>query len=117
MINQEFPPLSDEEKVYRAIARKKGWIDPETNDVTYAAFELRLSRDPPELKLSVLISPEKPSNFTTYGFIEIQVKDIRALGLDVIRDSKTHLSIIGIQQDLKTATDTARKLAKKAKVV
>jgi hypothetical protein len=116
VINQEFPPLSDEVKVYRAIIRSKGWIDPDTNDVTHAAFMLRLNRVPPELEISVLISPGKPPNLKTYGFIEIQVKDIRALGLDVIQDSSTHLSIIGIQPDLQIATDTARKLAKKAKL-
>jgi len=117
VLNQEFPPLSDEVRVYRAIIRRNGWIDPETNDVTYAAFLLRLNKDPQELTISVLKSPKKPHMLTTYGFIEIQVKDIRALGLDVVQDSQTHLSIIGIQPDPQIALDTARKLARKAKVV
>jgi hypothetical protein len=115
--NKKFPPLSDEVKVYRAIIRSKGWIDPDTNDVTHVAFMLRLNRVPQELEISVLISPEKPPNLKTFGFIEIQVKDIRALGLDVIQDSDNHLSIIGIPPDLQIATDTARKLAKKSKVI
>lgn len=118
MINQKFPPLSDEVKVYRAISQN-GWVSPETNNVKYNAFMLRLDREPQETKISVLISPEKPPklNLTIRGFIEIQVKDIRALGLDVVQDSRYHFSIIGIQLDLQTAIDTARKLARKAKVV
>ena len=125
MVKQKFPSLSDEVKIYRAIIRRNGWIDPATKDIHHKAFLLRLDRltpdgkPNPEKKLSAAISPKKARELfrgTTYGVIEIKVKDVRSLGLDVIQDTIDHLSITEIPCDEQSAKDFAIALAEKAKL-
>lgn len=120
MVKQEFPSLPDELKIYRAIVRQKGWFDPYTKAIDAKAFKLRFSRQPPETSLSAAFTPEQACNAyggDTYGVIEIRVKDIRDLGLDVIQTSKTHISIIKIPCNERDAIDFAILLAEKAKLL
>lgn len=115
MVNQDFPLLPDELTIYRAILRKS-WIDPDTQEVDSGAFMLRLGIDEGLSTAFDAIAARKPFN-KSFGVIEIQVKDIRDLGLDVIQDEPDHISIIGIPFDKQSINDYAGKLADKAKVV
>ncbi len=121
MVKQIFSPLSNEVKIYRAILRPKGWFDPDTGLIDAKAFKLRLERNPPEMKISAALSPEKAVSLIpsgkTYGVIEIQIKDIRSLGLNVVQDKPNHISITGIPCDEQSAQDYAVKLADVARLV
>ena len=118
MVKQKFPLyLTDEAKIYRAVLRKD-WIDPYTNTVDAKAFMLRFKRNPPETTISTAPSRSEAINVIrsgkTFGVIEIKVKDIRELGLNVVQDSQTHISIIGIPCDEQNVKDYAIKLAAKS---
>jgi len=121
VVNQDFPLLPDELKIYRAIVRETGWVDPYTKEIDAKAFKLRLKREPkPETSISAAFTPTKACNAykgKTFGVIEIQVRDIRALGLDVVQTSKDHIAIEKIPLNEKDATDFAIRLAEKARLL
>lgn len=92
MVKQEFPPLPDELKIYRAIL-KRTWIDPDTQEVDANAFILRPKDKETGLSTAFdAIAARKPFN-KSFGVVEIQVKDIRDLGLDAIQDEPDHIGI------------------------
>jgi len=121
VVNQKFPPLSDELTIYRAIVRETGWVDPYTKKIEAKAFKLRLKREPkPEETISAAFSPVEACNAykgKTFGVIAIQVKDIRALGLDAVQTSINHIAIEKIPLNEKDATNFAILLAEKARLL
>lgn len=80
--------------VFRALL-KRGWVDPETGNISAGAFLLR----PSEEGLSVDIdSPAKcvaPLN-KTFGVASLHVGRVRDLGLDVVPDIGTHANLTGL---------------------
>jgi hypothetical protein len=121
VVKQEFPPLPDDLKIYRAIVRKTGWFDPYTKKIDAKAFKLRLNREPdPETNISMAFTPVEACNAykgKTFGVIEIKVRDIRALGLDAVQTSKSHIAIMNIPINEKDAIDFAIRLAEKARLL
>lgn len=111
--------LTDDTFLYRAITKKQ-WIDRD-GEINEKAFTLRFlkSKQRWEKGLSCDLVPEKCYQYLNkcFGIIQLSVKDIKELGLDVDNDHHTHVNIINLpdpdlqEQEL---NDIAVKLAKKA---
>jgi len=108
--------------VYRAISRRKGWIDWEARRVQPAAF---ISRPPPtdEDGLSVDIQSPRSCHETLnkcHGVVSLHVGRVRDLGLDIVVDDSPHANITGLprQEDDRTeAEHLASLLARQARIV
>lgn len=112
--------LTDNILLYRAIT-KKTWIDPDTKNIDAQAFILRFLQKEKTFEegLSCDLIPENCYQYLNkcFGIIELSVKDIRDLGLNVDNDHDTHVNIINLSDpDLQKqeSKDIAVKLAKKA---
>lgn len=84
-------PLSPSSIVYRALSSAK-CIDKKTSEILPEAF---LRRQSDRSGLSVATSPERSVRDLAkwYGIVSLEVRRIRALGLDVVLDSPDHGNI------------------------
>lgn len=119
------PFLYDSDIVYRLAGRRSD-IDPDSNTFLPIVFQLR-DRDR-NTGLSVFIAKNCPFEYAKvgagemkcYGVAELNVGEIRALGLEVQPDRQIHANIIGLpykDDDLEKATTLAYKLAEIAVVL
>jgi hypothetical protein len=113
--------LTDDTFLYRAITKKQ-WIDSD-REINEKAFTLRFlqSKKRWEKGLSSDLDPEKCYQYLNkcFGIIQLLVKDIRQLGLDVDNDHETHVNIINLpdpDSQEQESKDIAVKLAEKAKL-
>ena len=110
------------EIVYRAMSRRKGWIDREAYRVLPAAF---IRRPPPadESGLSVDIRSPRSCHETLnkcHGVVSLHVGRVRHLRLDVVVDASPHADITGLprqEDDPTEAEHLASLLARQARVV
>jgi hypothetical protein len=97
-----FTPLPDDAIIYRGLRNK--WVNTDEDDVKLDQEAFRLRKD--EKAISVNISASSAKDLAIlrkwHNVASLCVKDIRALGLDVIQDSTTHAGITDLygQTDL-----------------
>ncbi len=117
----EFDPLPCSSIVYRALLRKR-WIDLDTGRIKADAYFLRDSEQGLSVNIAETCSPEqcaKPFK-NCFGVASLHVGRVRDLGLDVVRDSRTHANIIGLPHstdNLAEAERLAGLLAKQSRIV
>ena len=117
----EFEPLPCSSIVYRALLRKR-WIDQDTGKVKADAYFLRHSEQGLSVNIAETCSPEQCANLfkNCFGVASLHVGRVRDLGLDVVRDSRTHANITGLPHstdDLAEAERLAGLLAKQSCIV
>ncbi len=92
------------ERVYIAV-RSKRFRSEDTDQIKPDAFYLRKKNDIVELGVSVIVSAHCPTMEeaksltglqSIYGVDSIVVSEIEALGLQVLQDSATHASVVGM---------------------
>lgn len=98
------PVRYQSERVYIAV-RSKRFKSEDTDKIKPDAFYLRKKNDGVELGISVIVANtcptmEEAKSLTglqsIYGVDSIIVSEIEALGLQVLQDSATHASIVGM---------------------
>lgn len=111
--------LTDDKFLYRAITTKQ-WIERD-GEINEKAFILRFlkkqQRRENGLSCDLISENCYQSLNKCFGIIQLSVKDIKELGLDVDNDHDTHVNIINLPNpDLQEqeSIDIAVKLAKKA---
>lgn len=113
----EFEELLDNIVVYRAL--RKGWINGDRLIVKSDAYYLRQRIK--EQGISVNFSIEQSlSALNCEGVASLNVGEIRELGLNVVRDSLSHGSIIGLpyrEDNRPQADELAILLARKSQIV
>jgi hypothetical protein len=118
---RQFEPLPDNATVYRALLRKQ-WIDEDTGRVKSDAFFLRVNERGLSVNLANACSPRQCAELfrKCYGIASLEVKGIRAIGLDVEQDSVNHANVVGLpyrEDDLVKAERLAGLLARQSQIV
>ncbi|MEY3869078.1 MAG: hypothetical protein ACRCT1_10010 [Microcoleaceae cyanobacterium] len=110
--------LSDNTLVYRAL--RKGWIDQDNGLIKADAFYLRKRINEEGISVNFSLAQSLTVLKNSEGVASISVGNIRELGLDVVRDSSTHASIIGLpyrEDNRARADELALLLARKSQIV
>jgi len=114
----EFEPLADNILVYRSL--RKGWIDKDRLIVKIDAYYLRQRINERGISVNFSIEQSLAAIRNCEGVAGIYVGRIRELNLDVVRDSSSHASIIGLpyrENDPATADELALLLARQSQIV
>jgi hypothetical protein len=90
----EFEILPDNIVVYRAL--RKGWIDRDRSIVKSDAYYLRKRINEQSISVNFSIEQSLSALRNCEGVASLNVGEIRELGLNVVRDSSSHGSIIGL---------------------
>jgi hypothetical protein len=114
----EFEPLADNILVYRAL--RKRWIDQDRLIVKIDAYYLRQRISERGISVNFSIEQSLAAIRNCEGVAGIYVGAIRELNLDVLRDSSSHASIIGLpyrENDAANADELALLLARQSQIV
>jgi hypothetical protein len=117
----QFEPLSEDAIVYRSLLRKQ-WIDEDTGRVKADAYFLRVNEPGLSVNSASECTPQQCANLfrKCYGVANLEVKDVREIGLEIEQDSKNHANVVGLpyrEDDLAKAERLAGLLAKKSHLV
>jgi len=116
-----FPPLGDDEIVYRVVT-KNSWFDQDTNELLPIAFKLRTGEHGISVSYNCTVREAHTSLNSTVGVARLVVGTIRGIDqrLDVVPDEPKHAEIQGVpheEEDEELATYFADLLASISKVV
>jgi hypothetical protein len=114
----ELEQLPDPAIVYRAL--RKGWIDKDRSIVKADAYYLRKRINEQGISVNFSIEQSLSAIRNCEGVASITAGDIRSLGLDLVRDSSSHASIIGLpyrEDDRPKADELALLLARRSIIV
>jgi hypothetical protein len=114
----ELENLPDSAIVYRAL--RKGWIDKDRSIVKADAYYLRKRINEQGISVNFSIEQSLSAIRNSEGVASITVGEIRSIGLDLVRDSSSHASIIGLpyrEDDRPKADELALLLAKRSIIV
>ncbi len=114
----EFEPLADNILVYRAL--RKRWIDQDRLIVKIDAYYLRQRINERGISVNFSIEQSLAAIRNCEGVAGLYVGGIRELNLDVLRDSSSHASIIGLpyrENDAANADELALLLARQSQIV
>jgi hypothetical protein len=114
----EFEELSDNAVVYRAL--RKGWIDRDRSIVKSDAYYLRQRINEQGISVNFSIEQSLKALKNCEGVASLNVGKIRELGLNVVRDSLSHGSIIGLpyrEDNRSTADELALLLSRLSRIV
>ncbi|PHX55120.1 hypothetical protein CP500_012480 [Tychonema bourrellyi FEM_GT703] len=90
----EFENLPDHTLVYRGL--RKGWIDRDRSIVKLDAYYLRQRIKEEGISVNFSIEQSLSALKNCAGVASLNVGEIRELGLNVVRDSSSHGSIMGL---------------------
>lgn len=90
----EFENLPDHILVYRGL--RKGWIDRDRSIVKSDAYYLRQRINEEGISVNFSIEQSLSALKNCAGVASLNVGEIRELGLNVVRDSSSHGSIMGL---------------------
>lgn len=114
----EFETLPDRTLVYRAL--RKGWIDRDRSIVKSDAYYLRKNINEQGISVNFSIEQSLSALRNCEGIASLNVGGIRELGLNVVRDSSSHGSIIGLpyrEDNRPRADELALLLARQSRIV
>ncbi|HAT12950.1 MAG TPA: hypothetical protein DCS91_04585 [Microcoleaceae bacterium UBA11344] len=114
----EFEKLPDNTVVYRAL--RKGWIDRDRSIVKSDAYYLRKRINEQSISVNFSIEQSLSALKNCEGVASLNVGGIRELGLNVVRDSSSHGSIIGLpyrEDNRPRANELALLLARQSQIV
>jgi hypothetical protein len=114
----EFEELPDNIVVYRAL--RKGWIDRDRSIVKSDAYYLRKRINEQSISVNFSIEQSLSALRNCEGVASLNVGEIRELGLNVVRDSSSHGSIIGLpyrEDNRLKADELALLLARLSRIV
>jgi hypothetical protein len=114
----EFETLPDRTLVYRAL--RKGWIDRDRSIVKSDAYYLRQRINEQGISVNFSIEQSLSALRNCEGVASLNVGGIRELGLNVVRDSSSHGSIIGLpyrEDNRLRADELALLLARQSRIV
>jgi hypothetical protein len=114
----EFETLPDRTLVYRAL--RKGWIDRDRSIVKSDAYYLRQRINEQGISVNFSIEQSLSALRNCEGVASLNVGGIRELGLNVVRDSSSHGSIIGLpyrEDNRPRADELALLLARQSRIV
>ncbi|XZO04495.1 MAG: hypothetical protein ACM65L_12625 [Microcoleus sp.] len=114
----EFEELPDNIVVYRTL--RKGWINGDRLIVKSDAYYLRQRIKEQGISVNFSIEQSLSALKNCEGVASLNVGDIRELGLNVVRDSLSHGSIIGLpyrEENRPKADELAIFLARKSQIV
>jgi hypothetical protein len=114
----EFEELPDNIVVYRAL--RKGWIDRDRSIVKSDAYYLRKRINEQSISVNFSIKQSLSALRNCEGVASLNVGEIRELGLNVVRDSSSHGSIIGLpyrEDNRPRADELALLLARLSRIV
>jgi hypothetical protein len=114
----EFEELPDNAVVYRAL--RKGWIDRDRSIVKSDAYYLRQRINEQGISVNFSIEQSLSALKNCEGVASINVGEIQELGLNVVRDSSSHGSIIGLpyrEDNRPKADELALLLARQSQIV
>lgn len=114
----EFEELSDNAVVYRAL--RKGWIDRDRSIVKSDAYYLRQRINEQGISVNFSMEQSLKALKNCEGVASLNVGKIRELGLNVVRDSLSHGSIVGLpyrEDNRSTADELALLLSRQSRIV
>ena len=114
----EFEELRDNAVVYRAL--RKGWIDRDRSIVKSDAYYLRQRINEQGISVNFSLEQSLSALRNCEGVASLKVGGIRELGLNVVRDSSSHGSIIGLpyrEDNRPRADELALLLARQSRIV
>ena len=114
----EFETLPDRTLVYRTL--RKGWIDRDRSIVKSDAYYLRQRINEQGISVNFSIEQSLSALRNCEGVASLNVGGIRELGLNVVRDSSSHGSIIGLpyrEHNRPRADELALLLARQSRIV
>jgi hypothetical protein len=114
----EFENLPDHILVYRGL--RKGWIDRDRLIVKSDAYYLRQRIKEQGISVNFSIEQSLSALKKCEGVASLNVGEIRELGLNVVRDSLSHGSIIGLpyrEDNRSMADELALLLARQSRIV
>jgi hypothetical protein len=114
----EFENLPDRTLVYRGL--RKGWIDRDRLIVKSDAYYLRQRIKEQGISVNFSIEQSLSALKNCEGVASLNVGEIRELGLNVVRDSLSHGSIIGLpyrEDNRPKADELALLLARQSRIV
>ena len=114
----EFETLPDRTLVYRAL--RKGWIDRDRSIVKSDAYYLRQRINEQGISVNFSIEQSLSALRNCAGVASLDLGKIRELGLNVVRDSSSHGSIIGLpyrENNRPRADELALLLARQSRIV
>ena len=114
----EFEELRDNAVVYRAL--RKGWIDRDRSIVKSDAYYLRQRINEQGISVNFSLEQSLSALRNCEGVASLNVGGIRELGLNVVRDSSSHASIIGLpyrEDNRPRADELALLLARQSRIV
>jgi hypothetical protein len=114
----EFEELPDNAVVYRAL--RKGWIDRDRSIVKSDAYYLRQRINEQGISVNFSIEQSLKALKNCEGVASINVGKIREIGLNVVRDSLSHGSIIGLpyrEDNRSTADELALLLSRQSRIL
>ena len=114
----EFETLPDLTLVYRAL--RKGWIDRDRSIVKSDAYYLRQRINEQGISVNFSIEQSLSALRNCEGVASLNLGGIRELGLNVVRDSSSHGSIIGLpyrEDNRPRADELALLLARQSRIV
>ena len=114
----EFETLPDRTLVYRAL--RKGWIDRDRSIVKSDAYYLRQRINEQGISVNFSLEQSLSALRNCEGVASLNVGGIRELGLNVVRDSSSHGSIIGLpyrEDNRPRADELALLLARQSRIV
>jgi hypothetical protein len=118
---REFEPLPEDAIVYRSLLRKQ-WINEDTGQVKADAYFLRANEPGLSVNLASQCSPQQCAEMfrKCYGVANLEVGDVREIGLNVEQDSVDHANVVGLpyrEDDLAEAERLAGLLARRSQLV
>ena len=114
----EFEELRDNAVVYRAL--RKGWIDRDRSIVKSDAYYLRQRINEQGISVNFSLEQSLSALRNCEGVASLNVGGIRELGLNVVRDSSSHASIIGLpyrEDNRPRADELALLLARQSRII
>ena len=114
----EFEELRDNAVVYRAL--RKGWIDRDRSIVKSDAYYWRQRINEQGISVNFSLEQSLSALRNCEGVASLNVGGIRELGLNVVRDSSSHASIIGLpyrEDNRPRADELALLLARQSRIV
>lgn len=114
----EFEHLPNHTLVYRAL--RKGWTDRDRSIVKSDAYYLRQRVNEQGISVNFSIEQSLSALKNCEGVASLNVGGIRELGLNVVRDSSSHASIIGLpyrEDNRPMADELALLLARQSLIV
>jgi len=114
----EFENLPDHTLVYRGL--RKGWIDRDRSIVKSDAYYLRQRINEQSISVNFSIEQSLSALKNCEGVASLNVGEIRELGLNVVRDSSSHGSIMGLpyrEDNRPKADELALLLARRSQIV